>query len=229
MHGERAQTAYKSSRYCNVSGSVFIHVFSTIIMLQHCRSLLQSIYRTELSSENIGGRCIYKVCFKKMTSLVKRFQDACRRVTINIRFSIGDALYLCSHALPASDVFDVIHTSNLIDFVGLLNVLLACKGRLKRYLQTNLSTVLAPYCAKLTPKQYNSQFFYLIQIDDYVSCRLLLTFIHILLKRLITAANNRFSSRKVSSGLNSTMCSRTSLHRISELRRSMLRRYWDSN
>jgi len=45
---------------------------------------------------------------------------------------LEDALKLCHLRLPIEDSFDLVYTSNLSDYLGLLNVILAGQPRLKR-------------------------------------------------------------------------------------------------
>ena len=45
----------------------------------------------------------------------------------------GDALALCTSGFPPKMLFDVIDTSNVSDHIGLLNVLVSCAPRLKKY------------------------------------------------------------------------------------------------
>jgi len=55
---------------------------------------------------------------------------------------LEDALKLCYLRLPVDDTFDLVFTSNLSDYLGLVNIIIACAPRLKRqdlyYLQFNI-------------------------------------------------------------------------------------------
>ena len=74
---------------------------------------------------------LYELCFLKMKQWVSNYQEASKNTTVKIELWIGDALYVSVYALPEDYSFDVINTSNLIDHLGVLNLLLACKQRLK--------------------------------------------------------------------------------------------------
>ena len=52
---------------------------------------------------------------------------------LSTTFWSGDAFNVCHSRLPSDVTFDVISTSNLIDHVGLLNLLVTCQTRLKKY------------------------------------------------------------------------------------------------
>jgi len=54
-------------------------------------------------------------------------------VQLTTTFWSGDAFNVCHSRLPSDVTFDVISTSNLIDHVGLLNLLVTCQSRLKKY------------------------------------------------------------------------------------------------
>jgi len=54
-------------------------------------------------------------------------------------FWSGDAFNVCHSRLPRDVTFDVISTSNLIDHVGLLNLLVTCQPRLKKYARPRLA------------------------------------------------------------------------------------------
>ena len=45
----------------------------------------------------------------------------------------GDALCLCTSGFRPELTFDIIDTSNVGDHIGLLNVLVCCAPRLKKY------------------------------------------------------------------------------------------------
>jgi len=45
----------------------------------------------------------------------------------------GDALCLCTSGFGPEQTFDIIDTSNVGDHIGLLNVLVCCAPRLKKY------------------------------------------------------------------------------------------------
>ena len=83
------------------------------------------------SRDEVGPerRNMYLACYKRMKKLVQDFQAACHKVAVHVTFVIEDALFLSSTKL--NETFDVIHTSTLMDFVGILNLLLCCKSRLK--------------------------------------------------------------------------------------------------
>ena len=57
----------------------------------------------------------------------------------------GDALSLCTSVLPPDQTFDVIDTSNVGDHIGLLNVLVCCVPRLKKYVYISSIIVLSPF------------------------------------------------------------------------------------
>ena len=54
-------------------------------------------------------------------------------VQLSTTFWSGDAFNVCHCRLPRDVTFDVISTSNLVDHVGLLNLLVTCQPRLKQY------------------------------------------------------------------------------------------------
>ena len=56
----------------------------------------------------------------------------------------GDALSLCTSVLPPDQTFDVIDTSNVGDHIGLLNVLVCCAPRLKKYVYISSIIHLSP-------------------------------------------------------------------------------------
>ena len=57
----------------------------------------------------------------------------------------GDALSLCTSVLPPDQTFDVIDTSNVGDHIGLLNVLVCCVPRLKKYVYISSIIFLSPF------------------------------------------------------------------------------------
>ena len=71
-------------------------------------------------------------CFNKMKILVNNFQEGCKQINVKLQFSLGDCLYICSSDLSLRERFDVIHTSNLMDHLGLVTLLLICRPLLKR-------------------------------------------------------------------------------------------------
>ena len=78
-----------------------------------------------------AAKGLYELCFEQMKQWVSNYQQASKDTTVEIELWIGDALYVSSYCLPDDYSFDVIHTSNLMDHLGVLNLLLVCKQRLK--------------------------------------------------------------------------------------------------
>ena len=59
--------------------------------------------------------------------------DLWSHIHLKVILWTGDALSLCTSVLPPDQTFDVIDTSNVGDHIGLLNVLVCCVPRLKKY------------------------------------------------------------------------------------------------
>jgi len=60
-------------------------------------------------------------------------------------FWSGDAFNVCHSRLSSDVLFDVISTSNLIDHVGLLNLLVTCQRRLKKYVSLIVPCILSKF------------------------------------------------------------------------------------
>ncbi|XP_028515261.1 uncharacterized protein LOC110240393 [Exaiptasia diaphana] len=80
------------------------------------------------------------VCKETLKMWVKRFQTFNKKHPVKISLWAGDALWLCTSGLPSEMLFDVIDTSNVSDYVGLLNVLICCGPRLKKERESMLHT-----------------------------------------------------------------------------------------
>ena len=67
-------------------------------------------------------------------------------VCFKVTLWTGDALSLCTSGFPAELAFDVIDTSNVGDHIGLLNVLICCASRLKKYVCYSIDSFLFCCC-----------------------------------------------------------------------------------
>lgn len=68
------------------------------------------------------------------------------KLTLALKVTLwtGDALSLCTSGFPPELAFDAIDTSNVSDHIGLLNVLVCCAPRLKKYVD---SCIGIDYCS----------------------------------------------------------------------------------
>ena len=71
--------------------------------------------------------------------------DLWSHIHLKVILWTGDALSLCTSVLPPDQTFDVIDTSNVGDHIGLLNVLVCCVPRLKKYVYISSIIFLSPF------------------------------------------------------------------------------------
>lgn len=71
-------------------------------------------------------------CILQLQSQLTSWKSYTKTGALKVSFWDGDALTLCYRRLPCDTKFHFINASNLCDHITLLNVLLACSGRLER-------------------------------------------------------------------------------------------------
>ena len=86
-----------------------------------------------------GFESLYEACISDLQNVIQSYRDSLNKLKINVSVVMWahDAFYFLHQQLQTGLVFDFIHTSNLTDHVGLLNLLATC-GQLLR----NQSSVL---------------------------------------------------------------------------------------
>jgi len=87
-------------------------------------------------------RCgsITAACKERLKLLVKRYQQYKKSHSAALKVTLwtGDALCLCTSGFHPGQTFDIIDTSNVSDHIGLLNVLVCCSPRLKKYVDSSI-------------------------------------------------------------------------------------------
>ena len=74
---------------------------------------------------------LFRACLVELQSVLKDFKRSLETTWCLITVWISDAFYFLHQQLQSGILFDFIHTSNLSDHVGLLNLLVSCSPVLK--------------------------------------------------------------------------------------------------
>ena len=82
-----------------------------------------------------GFNSLYEACIDALRRVLQMYNDSLNRLKVkaSIVMWVDDAFSFLHHQLQPDVAFDFIHTSNLPDHLGLLNLLVSCAPRLKSH------------------------------------------------------------------------------------------------
>ena len=82
-----------------------------------------------------GFNSVYEACIDALQRVLQMYNDSLNRLNVkaSIVMWVDDAFSFLHHQLQPDAAYDFIHTSNLPDHLGLLNLLVSCAPRLRNH------------------------------------------------------------------------------------------------